>query len=277
MIKQNRKSYYAIIPANVRYDERLTPNAKLLYGEITALCNEKGFCWANNEYFSDLYKKSKISISKWINQLKKYEYISTELIYKNGTKEIEKRYIKITSPPIKENFNTPIRKVNDPIKENFNTPIKEKFKDNIKYTNNKINNNKNKQKELSPKQKYLNKKYLKLSNSLKEIIQTEKKINKQSSIHSWVKPIRLLIEKDLNVNNKKIESRIQRVEQALKWYKENAYKDQYTPIIESGNSLREKFSKLENAANRNKNYKNYKNVEDDDEYNEDKLSGVTTI
>ena len=24
---ENKKSYYAIIPANVRYDERLTPNA----------------------------------------------------------------------------------------------------------------------------------------------------------------------------------------------------------------------------------------------------------
>lgn len=30
------RSYYAIIPANVRYDKRLKPNTKLLYGEITA-------------------------------------------------------------------------------------------------------------------------------------------------------------------------------------------------------------------------------------------------
>ena len=64
-----KKNYYAVIPASVRYDDKLTPNAKLMYGEITALCNEKGFCWATNIYFAQLYNVSRVSISKWINQL----------------------------------------------------------------------------------------------------------------------------------------------------------------------------------------------------------------
>lgn len=63
------KSYYAIIPASVRYDETLRPNAKLLYGEITALCNEKGYCWANNTYFSTLYKVSTRAVNGWIRNL----------------------------------------------------------------------------------------------------------------------------------------------------------------------------------------------------------------
>lgn len=120
------RSYYAIIPASVRYDQRLKPNAKLLYGEITALCNEKGFCWATNDYFSELYGVSKTSISKWISNLVSCGYLSMNIEYKENTKQILKRYLTI---------------VQYPIEEKFNTPIEEKFKDNNTVINTTINNN----------------------------------------------------------------------------------------------------------------------------------------
>lgn len=135
----DKKSYYAIIPANVRYDKTLKANSKLLYGEITALANDKGFCWSSNSYFADLYDVSKTSVSVWISELEKRGYIRLEMTYKQGTKQIEQRKIFIATP-IKENLNTYIRKLKDPIKENLNTPIKENLKGNI-YTNN-INNTK---------------------------------------------------------------------------------------------------------------------------------------
>jgi uncharacterized phage protein (TIGR02220 family) len=101
-------SYYAIIPAQIRYDSELTPNAKLLYGEITSLCNQQGYCWASNNYFAELYKVSKTSISKWINSLKHKNYIEVKIQYKEGTKEIVKRTIQLTSIPIEDNFKPPI-------------------------------------------------------------------------------------------------------------------------------------------------------------------------
>lgn len=76
---QEKPSYYAIIPAPVRYDSELPDGAKLLYGEITALCEQQGFCWASNTYFGKLYGKSVDTISRWIADLSKRGYIVTEV------------------------------------------------------------------------------------------------------------------------------------------------------------------------------------------------------
>ena len=58
---KEKPNYYAILTAEVRYNKDLTPNAKLLFAEITALCNMNGQCFASNRYFADLYGKSKTS------------------------------------------------------------------------------------------------------------------------------------------------------------------------------------------------------------------------
>lgn len=87
-------SYYAVIPAIVRYAKSITPNAKLLYGEITALCNDKGYCWASNNYFAELYDVTPQAISKWVNSLSDNGFIKLEYEY-NG-KEIKERRIYIT-------------------------------------------------------------------------------------------------------------------------------------------------------------------------------------
>lgn len=80
-MKQN-PNYYAIIPAYVRYSD-ITPNAKLLYGEITALCNKEGFCWAGNKYFADLYKVREQRVSVWIAELNKVGFVYIETDGKN--------------------------------------------------------------------------------------------------------------------------------------------------------------------------------------------------
>lgn len=73
-------NYYAIIPADVRYDNDLRANEKLLYGEISALADRDGFCWAQNEYFAKLYNVNKKTVSVWINNLKAKGYIATEIV-----------------------------------------------------------------------------------------------------------------------------------------------------------------------------------------------------
>ena len=89
-----KPNYYAIIPSEVRYSN-LKPNAKLLYGEITALSGKLGYCYATNNYFAELYGVSKNTISSWISDLKKLGFI-TVLIERNSNKQITKRCIGIT-------------------------------------------------------------------------------------------------------------------------------------------------------------------------------------
>ena len=136
---EEKRSYYSVIPANVRYDKSLSANAKLLYGEISALCNEKGYCWSSNKYFSDLYGVSQTSISKWISTLVSKKYLFIKMIYREGTKEILERQLSIVRDPIEERFNTPLSIVKDPIEEKFNSPIEEKLKENNTGLNTTVN------------------------------------------------------------------------------------------------------------------------------------------
>ena len=116
-MKEN-PSYYAIIPANVRYSD-LKPNAKLLYGEITALSNKYGFCFASNKYFSELYNVNKNTVSSWLSDLKNYGFIIIN-IERDSNKQIIKRCIGIT--------------------KNTDTPIHEKMKGNSTSINTTSNN-----------------------------------------------------------------------------------------------------------------------------------------
>lgn len=121
----NKPNYYAVIPANVRYDKSLKDKAKLLYGEIVALSDKNGYCFANNKYFAELYGISITSISLLIKNLIERNYIESEIIYKEGTKEILNRYLRIVKDPS-------LSKVKD--------PLKEKLKDNnININNTSIN------------------------------------------------------------------------------------------------------------------------------------------
>ena len=90
---KDKPNYYAIIPADVRYSN-LKPNAKLLYGEITALSGKLGYCYATNNYFAELYGVSKNTISRWISDLNKLGFINIE-VERNEKKQVIKRKIGI--------------------------------------------------------------------------------------------------------------------------------------------------------------------------------------
>ena len=73
------------------------------------------------------------------------------------------------------------------------------------------------------------------------VLLRRKKTLSKKLITNWANSIRLLIEID--------GVPIDRVRPALEWYEKN-WDTEYTPVIESGKSLREKFDKLLNAIDR---------------------------
>ena len=95
MNEVNLPGYYAIIPSSVRYCSSLKFAERLLYGEITALLNKEGYCFATNRYFSDLFGVIPGTVSRWISHLEKLGFIKIELI-RNDKKEIIQRRIFIT-------------------------------------------------------------------------------------------------------------------------------------------------------------------------------------
>lgn len=113
----SQPNFYAIIPANVRYDEKLVPNAKLLYGEITALCNQEGFCWADNAYFGKLYKVDNKTISRWISSLESCGYLAIEHFQNNGN--TRKIYIENTAQNLVIKKSLPSDKIVTSIYENI--------------------------------------------------------------------------------------------------------------------------------------------------------------
>jgi len=115
------------IPYEVLTDKKLSDKEKHIYSMIIALTKEKD-CTMSNAYVGSLLNISTIQVSRLINSLKKKEYIKTEMIYKENSKEILLRKI----IPINRNINT--------YNQISSKPINKNVKD-IIY-NNKINNKK---------------------------------------------------------------------------------------------------------------------------------------
>ena len=162
-------TYYAIIPAPIRYHKNLTGDEKLLYGEITALTQSKGYCFADNNYFADLYNVSKETVSRRISKLVKYGFLSREIKYKNNSKEVESRFLKVL--PIDNSVNTPCDNNQYPIDNSVNTPIDGIVKDN--NTSNeyyKINKEKIYKKSLFPLSAKEEKQVNEFNYLLKEVI-----------------------------------------------------------------------------------------------------------
>ena len=134
--REKRSGYYAVIPAPVLIDDSIPDKAKLLYGVISALICEEGFCYASNQYFADEYGMTVETVSRLITKLEKAGHIC-RVIEKDESGQITARklYLKVSMPGgwgIDKKINTPRQKnqegIDQKVKENNTSNIKEKNK-----------------------------------------------------------------------------------------------------------------------------------------------------
>lgn len=106
---QEQPSYYAVIPADVRYSD-VSSSAKLLFGEITALSTTEGYCWATNKYFADLYGVTDRAIRNWISELFDKGFIDVEIINQSQRRIFIAGGRKKSSGGVEKKFRTPPEK-----------------------------------------------------------------------------------------------------------------------------------------------------------------------
>ncbi|WFC01182.1 helix-turn-helix domain-containing protein [Pediococcus pentosaceus] len=148
---EDKPNYYSITPANVRYDKSLPMGARFMYGEITALTKKDGYCWAGDSYFAELYEVTNTTIQNWLRALERKGYISRKRIYKDGTKQIKNRYIRLFDTPTQNNLGTYVKNINDPTQNNLGTypkniknPTQNNLRDSITSTITSTTTNNNK-------------------------------------------------------------------------------------------------------------------------------------
>ena len=137
-MESKKPGYYAVIPSDVRYDDAIPPNAKLLYGEISALIGADGYCFASNDYFAELYKTTRETIARQLTKLEQAGHIR-RVIEKapSGQITLRKIYLRVSMPDgwgIDENVNTPIdEKINTSPQKN-----QEGIDENVTHTDKSI-------------------------------------------------------------------------------------------------------------------------------------------
>lgn len=145
-----KPGYYAVIPADVRYDDQIPANAKLLYGEISALISPEGFCFAGNDYFAGIYGLSERTVRSLIGSLQKAGYVQVELEKDPTTGQVIRRkiWLKVSSAderPVEEIFPTPGKNLPQGGEENFQPTLYT----NLSNTNREKENKKEKEKKKS--------------------------------------------------------------------------------------------------------------------------------
>lgn len=135
MAEQQRAFKGVWIPAEIWLNGNLSLQEKAVLAEIDSFCSRYESCYASNEHFANFIQVGERRIQKILKSLESKGFIEREIIYKKGTKEIEKRFLRV-----REGWRTKVHEGNE---QKFVEGGVQKFADNIpsfnKSKNSKVN------------------------------------------------------------------------------------------------------------------------------------------
>jgi len=106
-------STYSVIPTEIMLDKNISSTSKILYGIISSLCNEKGYCWASNDYLGELIGITGTRVSLIIKELVDFEYIESNVESNYKRKIMLMGVLTKVKGGVKEKLKGGLRKVKD--------------------------------------------------------------------------------------------------------------------------------------------------------------------
>ena len=117
---------FTMITVDVLCSDELSDFEKILFSMIMALTKKNGYCYATNGYLANILKKGKSTVSKSVGKLIELGFLDSEILYKDGTKEIQGRLLFLASPkkrcPNPKNEDTPILENEDTLYSKMSIP-----------------------------------------------------------------------------------------------------------------------------------------------------------
>jgi len=106
-------STWSVIPTEVMLSKEISSTAKITYGVISSLCNEKGYCWASNDYLGKLLGKSGTRMSLIVKELSDAGLIESEVEQNYKRKITLRGVLRKLKGGVKENLKGGLRKVKE--------------------------------------------------------------------------------------------------------------------------------------------------------------------
>ena len=129
-------STFSVIPTEVMINKEISSTAKIVYGLISSLTNEKGYCWASNKYLGELVGKEERQISNIVSKLCKIGLLNSEV------EDNYKRKLTLTGKiATQKNARGVAKKCVGGSKKMLHNNIIEKDKDNIYIADKSANDN----------------------------------------------------------------------------------------------------------------------------------------